>query len=89
MSYRIAINGYGRIGQCVLRALYESDDHHGLQVVAINELSDINTIAYLTRYDTTHGRFKGKISTEGDCLLVNGDAIRVINEPDPGLLPWA
>ncbi len=89
MSYRIAINGYGRIGQCVLRALYESRDRHGLQVVAINELADIHTLAYLTRYDTSHGRFQGEVAIEGDHLLVNGDAIRVLNQPDPGLLPWA
>lgn len=89
MSRRVVINGYGRIGQCVLRALYESGYRRDLQVVAINELSDIDTIAYLTRYDTTHGPFKADIGVEGDHLLVNGDAIRVLNERDPGRLPWA
>ncbi|MBW4934234.1 type I glyceraldehyde-3-phosphate dehydrogenase [Marinobacter sp. F4206] len=86
--FRIAINGYGRIGQCVLRALYENGYRDHLQVVAINELSDIDTIAHLTRYDSTHGRFQGAIDVEGDDLLVNGDRIRILNHPDPADLPW-
>lgn len=96
MALRIAINGYGRIGQCVLRALVETETsrlaaHHEprLEVVAINELSDLATIAYLTRYDTTHGRFPGSVEVEGDCLVVNDRAIRVLCEPDPARLPWA
>ncbi|RBP27532.1 erythrose 4-phosphate dehydrogenase [Marinobacter pelagius] len=86
--FRIAINGYGRIGQCVLRALYENGYRDHLQVVAINELSDIDTIAHLTRYDSTHGRFRGDIAVEGDDLVVNGDRIRVLRHPDPADLPW-
>ncbi|TGN40364.1 type I glyceraldehyde-3-phosphate dehydrogenase [Marinobacter confluentis] len=86
--YRIAINGYGRIGQCVLRALYENRFRDHLQVVAINELADIDTIAHLTRYDSTHGRFQGEIGVEGDSLLVNGDRIRVLRHSDPAELPW-
>ncbi len=85
--YRIAINGYGRIGQCVLRALVERALPH-LQVVAINELSDLATIAYLTRFDTTHGRFPGSVEHANDHLIVNGQRIRVLNEPDPTKLPW-
>lgn len=85
--YRIAINGYGRIGQCVLRALVERAPAH-LQVVAINELSDIATIAYLTRFDTTHGRFPGSVAHADNHLIVNGQHIRVLNEPDPTRLPW-
>ena len=69
-KYRIAINGYGRIGQCVLRALVERQ-HPELEVVAINELSDLATITYLTRYDTTHGRFPGEVDNDGSALLVN------------------
>jgi len=88
MSYRVAINGYGRIGQSVLRALYESGYRHDIQVVAINELASLETIAYLTRYDTTHGRFQGTVETRDDCLIVNGDVIQVSHQPDPGLLPW-
>ena len=99
MAYRIAINGYGRIGQCVLRALVERQARRdpsapgenvstALEIVAINELSDLATIAYLTRYDTTHGRFPGRVEAEGDCLMVNGHPIRVLCEPDPTRLPW-
>ena len=86
--FRIAINGYGRIGQCVLRALYENGYRDHLQVVAINELSDIDTIAHLTRYDSTHGRFQGEVAVEGDNLVVNGDRIRVLRHPGPEALPW-
>ncbi|MBB3191994.1 type I glyceraldehyde-3-phosphate dehydrogenase [Halomonas cerina] len=88
MAHRIAINGYGRIGQCVLRALVERADPH-LEVVAINELSGLDTIAYLTRYDTTHGRFPGRVEVEGDRLVIDGRAIQVLCEPDPDRLPWA
>ncbi|MCE0758406.1 erythrose-4-phosphate dehydrogenase [Marinobacter sp. G11] len=86
--FRIAINGYGRIGQCVLRALYENGYRDHLQVVAINELSDIDTIAHLTKYDSTHGRFHGEVAVDGDNLVVNGDRIRVLRHPDPAELPW-
>jgi len=86
--FRVAINGYGRIGQCVLRALYENGYRDHFQVVAINELSDIDTIAHLTRYDSTHGRFQGTVAVEGDSLWVNGDVIRVLNSTDPAELPW-
>ena len=86
--FRIAINGYGRIGQCVLRALYENGYRDHLQVIAINELSDIDTIAHLTRYDSTHGRFQGEVAVEGDNLVVNGDRIRVLRHPEPEALPW-
>lgn len=86
--HRIAINGYGRIGQCVVRALYENGFRETLQVVAINELSDPATIAHLTRYDSTHGRFQGDIALENDHLLINGDRIRVLRHADPDELPW-
>lgn len=86
--FRIAINGYGRIGQCVLRALYENGYRNHLEVVAINELSDIDTIAHLTRYDSTHGRFQGNVAADGEYLVVNGDRIRVLKHPDPADLPW-
>ncbi len=87
-KYRIAINGYGRIGQCVLRALYASQQYNDLQVVAINELSDLDTLTYLTRYDTTHGRFPVEVDNDGEYLLVNGDRIVVLNEANPDHLPW-
>ncbi|MCG8519887.1 type I glyceraldehyde-3-phosphate dehydrogenase [Marinobacter sp. CA1] len=86
--YRIALNGYGRIGQCVLRALYENGFRDRLQVVAINELSDIDTIAHLTKYDSTHGRFRGEVTVEAERLLVNGDPIAVLRGTSPEGLPW-
>ncbi|GGW40048.1 type I glyceraldehyde-3-phosphate dehydrogenase [Vreelandella hamiltonii] len=86
-KFRIAINGYGRIGQCVLRALVERG-HPDLEVVAINELSDLATITYLTRYDTTHGRFPGEVENEGDALVINGQRIQVLCERAPDALPW-
>ncbi|SDO46465.1 type I glyceraldehyde-3-phosphate dehydrogenase [Vreelandella arcis] len=86
-SYRIAINGYGRIGQCVLRALVERG-HPEIEVVAINELSDLATITYLTRYDTTHGRFPGAVDSDGESLIINGQRIQVLCEQDPRKLPW-
>ncbi|MBR9886049.1 MAG: erythrose-4-phosphate dehydrogenase, partial [Oceanospirillales bacterium] len=89
MAYRVAINGYGRIGQSVLRAIYERGLQHKLQVVALNELSDIDTLTYLTRYDTTHGRFPLPVDNDGEHLLVAGDRIRVLNQEDPRQLPWA
>nr|WP_298250388.1 glyceraldehyde 3-phosphate dehydrogenase NAD-binding domain-containing protein [uncultured Halomonas sp.] len=87
MAYRIAINGYGRIGQCVLRALVERAEPR-LEVVAINELSGLDTIAYLTRYDTTHGGFPARVEVNGDQLMIDDRAIRVLSEPDPSRLPW-
>jgi glyceraldehyde 3-phosphate dehydrogenase/D-erythrose 4-phosphate dehydrogenase len=86
--FRVAINGYGRIGQCVLRALYENGFRDQLQVVAINELASIETIAHLTRYDSTHGRFHGDVAVQGNDLLMCGDAIRVLRHTDPAELPW-
>lgn len=88
MSYRIAINGYGRIGQSVLRALYSNRLNNNLKVVAINELADLDTLTYLTQYDTTHGRFPALVENDGQQMLINDDAIQVFNQPDPTLLPW-
>ena len=89
MSYRLAINGYGRIGRCVLRALYESAHKQDMDIVAINELADIETIAHLTKYDSTHGRFSGDISVEGELLVINGDRIPVTHFKQRDHLPWA
>ncbi len=88
MSFRVAINGYGRIGQSVLRALYSDPQFSQLQIVAINELTDIDTITYLTRYDTTHGRFPLPVENDQQHPIINGDKIRVLSEADPKLLPW-
>lgn len=88
MSYKIAINGYGRIGRNILRALYESGKNKKLKIVAINDLGDINTNAMLTKYDSVHGHFKGDVSVEGKDLVINGDKIKVCAERNPAHLPW-
>jgi glyceraldehyde 3-phosphate dehydrogenase len=88
MAIKIAINGYGRIGRNVLRALYEAGRNKEVQIVAINDLGDANTNAHLTQYDTVHGKFPGEVSVDGDFMVVNGDKIRVIAERDPSKLPW-
>jgi glyceraldehyde 3-phosphate dehydrogenase len=88
MSVKVAINGYGRIGRNVLRALYESRRTGEISIVAINDLGDANTNAHLTRYDTVHGRFPGEVRVEADHLVVNGDRIRVLAQRNPGELPW-
>lgn len=88
MALRVAINGYGRIGRGVLRALYESGARQQLQVVAINELADCKTIAHLTKYDSTHGRFPGEVSVADDCLTINGDSIQVLHVEAIDKLPW-
>ena len=87
MAIKIALNGYGRIGRNILRAIYESgrDD---IKVVAVNDLGDANTNAHLTKYDTAHGKFPGDVSVDGDNMIVNGDKIRVCAERDPSKLPW-
>lgn len=88
MTIRIAINGYGRIGRNILRAHYESKLHPDIQIVAINDLSDVATNVHLTRYDTTHGKFSGEVQVSGHDMIVNGDKIRVVAERDPKKLPW-
>jgi glyceraldehyde 3-phosphate dehydrogenase len=88
MAIKVGINGYGRIGRNVLRALYESRRNGELAIVAINDLGDARTNAHLTRHDTAHGPFPGEISVEGDHMIVNGDRIRVLAERDPASLPW-
>ena len=88
MTIKVGINGYGRIGRNILRAVYESGRTDEIQIVAINDLGDANTNAHLTQYDTAHGKFPGEISVEGDYMIVNGDKIRVLSERDPAKLPW-
>lgn len=89
MTINVAINGYGRIGRNILRALYESKRTDEIRIVALNDLGDAQTNAHLTRYDTTHGRFDADVTVDGNDLVVNGDRIRVFAERDPGKLPWA
>jgi glyceraldehyde 3-phosphate dehydrogenase len=88
MAIKVGINGYGRIGRNVLRALYEAGRTNEIQIVALNDLGDANTNAHLTRYDTAHGKFPGTVSVDGDSMVVNGDRIRVLAERDPAKLPW-
>ena len=83
---RIAINGFGRIGRNYLRALLARDTH--MEVVAVNDLTDTPTLAYLMKYDSVHGRFKGTVEAKGNSLIVNGKEIKVISEKDPLNLPW-
>ena len=88
MPIKVAINGYGRIGRNILRALYESKRTHEIQIVAINDLGDAQTNAHLTRYDTAHGKFPGTVTVDGDYMIVNGDKIRVLANRNPAELPW-
>lgn len=88
MAIRVAINGFGRIGRNILRAHYETKRHSDIQIVAINDLGDINANAHLLRYDSTHGKFPGKVTVSGSDMIVDGDKIRVLAERDPKNLPW-
>jgi len=88
MAIKVAINGYGRIGRNVLRAIYESNRQGEIQVVAINDLGDADTNAHLTQYDTAHGKFPGTVSAEDGYLVVNGDRIKVHAQRNPADLPW-
>jgi glyceraldehyde 3-phosphate dehydrogenase len=89
MAIKIGINGFGRIGRNVLRALYESGRTGEIQVVAINDLGDAASNAHLLQYDTAHGRFRFEVGVDGDCLTVGSDRIQVLAERDPSKLPWA
>ncbi len=89
MAIRVGINGYGRIGRNVLRALYESGNRHDIKIVAINYLGNPETNAHLSRYDPGHGRFSGEVSVQGDAMVINGDAIRVFSQRNPAEIPWS
>ena len=91
---RIAINGYGRIGRNILRALYESDYREKIQIVAVNDLGDASNNVHLTKYDTVHGRFNADVNLldgaqENSAMSVNGDRIEIFNEREPKNLPWS
>ena len=88
MTIKVAINGYGRIGRNILRAHYEGGKKHDIEIVAINDLGSPETNAHLTRYDTAHGKFPGKVAVDGDSMVVNGDRIKVFAQRDPAQLPW-
>ncbi len=85
MAVKIGINGFGRIGRLVFRVAHERND---VKVVAINDITDANTLAHLLKYDSVHGRFKGKIEVKGDAIVVDGQEIRVLAEKEPEKLPW-
>ncbi|WP_036252204.1 type I glyceraldehyde-3-phosphate dehydrogenase [Methylobacter sp. BBA5.1] len=89
MPIKIAINGYGRIGRNIVRALYESGRNDEFQIVAINDLGSSETNAHLTQYDSVHGKFPFEVSVDGDDMIINGDKIKVFSERDPSKLPWA
>ena len=89
MAIKVGINGYGRIGRNILRALYESKRNNEIQIVAVNDLGDAQTNAHLTQYDTAHGKFPGTVSVEGDSIVVNGDKIKVFAQRDPSKIDWA
>lgn len=88
MAIRIAINGYGRIGRCIVRALFEYKKQNEIELVAINDLSGLNVTAHLTRFDTTHGTFASEVSVEADMLVIDGQRIKILAERDPTKLPW-
>ena len=85
-NIKVAINGFGRIGRLTFRASLERND---MEVVAVNDLTDSNTLAHLLKYDSVHGKFPGTVEVDGDDLVVNGKKIRVYAEKDPANLPWA
>ena len=82
---KIAINGFGRIGRMTLRALENKPE---IEVVAVNDLTDIKTLTHLLKYDTAHGRFPGEVLEDGENIIVNGKKIRLLSEKDPAKLPW-
>jgi len=88
MSIKVAINGYGRIGRNILRAHYEGGKKHDIEIVALNDLGNAETNAHLTRYDTAHGKFPGKVDVDADAMIVNGDRIKVLAVRNPAELPW-
>lgn len=88
MTINIAINGYGRIGRNILRAIYESNRNKDCNIVAINDLGDANTNAHLTKYDTTHGIFQADVEVYPEGIMINGNKILVFKERNPENLPW-
>ena len=87
MAIALGINGFGRIGRLVFRAMMEKAPD-AFEVKAINDLTDAETLAHLLRYDSVHGRYPGKVEAKGDRLVVDGREILVVSEPDPAELPW-
>ncbi|GAA5188082.1 type I glyceraldehyde-3-phosphate dehydrogenase [Ferrimonas gelatinilytica] len=86
---KVAINGYGRIGRNIVRALYESPKNYPIQIVAINDLGDAAINAHLTKYDTVHGRFNAEVEQVEGGIKINGDLIKTFSERNPAALPWS
>ncbi|MCE3267776.1 MAG: gap, partial [Burkholderiales bacterium] len=90
MTIKVAINGYGRIGRCILRALYEGNHNNKIEIVAINDLGiDLETQALLTQHDSVHGYFSQKVEKTADGISINGHEIKFFAQRNPSLLPWA
>ena len=88
MAIKVGINGYGRIGRNILRALFEAKRTGEIEIVAINDLGDAKTNAHLTQYDTAHGKFRGEVKVDGDSMVVDGHRIKVLAQRNPEALPW-
>ncbi|HAB93072.1 MAG TPA: erythrose-4-phosphate dehydrogenase, partial [Pseudomonas sp.] len=86
--FRVALNGYGRIGRCVLRALSERKDKTNFEIIALNDIADQASIEYLTRFDSTHGRFPGEVRVDGDCLHIDGVCVKVLCAETPEEIDW-
>ena len=87
-KYKVAINGFGRIGRLSLRAFFTNGKENEFEIVAINDLTPPSSLAYLLKYDSVFRRFPGTVEVDGDYLVVNGQRIRALAEPDPAKLPW-
>jgi glyceraldehyde 3-phosphate dehydrogenase len=88
MAIKVAINGFGRIGRNVFRAMFESGQQDQFEIVAVNDLGNADTNAHLLQYDTAHGRFDEEVNVDGDCFVVGGTRVRVLAERNPAKLPW-
>ena len=87
MTVKVAVNGFGRIGRNIVRAIYESG-RKDIDVVAVNDLGPVESNAHLLRYDSVHGRFPGEVKVEGDSISIGADSFKVLAERDPSKLPW-
>ena len=87
-KYKVAINGFGRIGRLSLRAFFTNGKDNEFEIVAINDLTPPASLAYLLKYDSVFRRFPGTVEVDGDYLVVNGQRIKALAEPDPAKLPW-
>ena len=89
MTINIGINGYGRIGRNILRALYESNEHNNLKIVAINDVGDNSVSAHLTKYDSAHGKFNRDVRADNNFMYVDDDKINITSERDPSKIDWS